>query len=80
MEKLLSKLRHMEYFVMKSQRTKIEEKLELLEAIEEMREKVQKIKERKEINYVNENIEGSDKDSDNTANDIRCVEEYSEEG
>ena len=33
MEKLESKLRHMEYFVMKSQNTTIEEKLELLAAI-----------------------------------------------
>ena len=43
MEKLESKLRHMEYFVMKSQNTTIEEKLELLEAIGEMKKKVQKI-------------------------------------
>ena len=39
MEKLESKLRHMEYFVMKSQNTTIEEKLELLEAIGEMKKK-----------------------------------------
>ena len=80
MEKLESKLRHMEYFVMKSQNTTIEEKLELLEAIGEMKKKVQKIKERKEVNYVNENFESSDEDNHNTTDDNRCLEEHAEKG
>ena len=67
MEKLDSKLRHMEYFVMKSQNTTTVEKIELLEAIGEMKKKVQIIKERKEVTNVDENIEISDKDSNNTA-------------
>ena len=79
MEKLESKLRHMEYFVMKSQNTTIEEKLELLEAIGEMKKKVQKIKERKEVTNVDENVEISDKGSDDTTNDIGRVEEHTEE-
>lgn len=48
MEKLESKLRNMEYFVMKLQGATTEEKLELLVAIGEMKKKVQEIKERKE--------------------------------
>ena len=79
MEKLESKLRNMEYFVMKSQNTTTVEKIELLEAIGEMKKKVQKIKERKEVTNVDENIEISDKDSNSIANDIRCLEEHTEE-
>ena len=80
MVKLETKLRHMEYFVMRSQNTTTEEKLELLEAIGEMKKKVQKIKERKEVNYVNENFESSDEDNHNTTDDNRYLEEHAEKG
>ena len=45
MEKLELKLRNMEYFVMKLQDAKTEEKLELLAAIGEMKKKIQNFKE-----------------------------------
>ena len=80
MEKLELKLRNMEYFVMKLKDATTEEKLELLAAIGEMMKKVKKFKERKEVTNVDENVEICDKDSDDTTNDIRRVEEYAEKG
>ena len=50
MVKLETKLRHMEYFVMRAQNTTTEEKLELLEAIGEMKKKYKKLK--KERRYI----------------------------
>ena len=80
MEKLELKLRNMELSVIKLKNITTEEMIELIVAIGEMKKKVQKIKEGREVKYVNENIEGSNKDNHNTADDIRCVEEYAEEG
>ena len=79
MEKLELKLRNMEYFVMKLKDATTEEKLELLAAIGEMKKKVQKFKEGKEVTNVDENVEISDKGSDDTTNDIGRVEEHTEE-
>ena len=44
-----------------------------------MKKKVQKIKKGKEVDYVNENIESSDKDNHNTTDDIGSDEEKTEE-
>ena len=44
------------------------------------KKKIQKFKEGKEETNVDENVEISDKDSDDTTNDIGRVEENAEEG
>ena len=79
MEKLELKLRNLEYFVIRMKDITTDEMIELLQVIGEMKKKVQKFKKGKEVTNVDEDVEISDKDSDDTANDIRRVEEYTEE-
>ena len=79
MERLELKLRNLELFVIKLKDITTEEMIELLVAIGEMKKKVQKFKKGKEVTNVDENVETSDKGSDDTTNDIGRVEEYTEE-
>ena len=79
MEKLELKLRNMELFVIKLKSITTEEMIELLVAIGEVKKKVQKLKEGKEVKNVDENVEISDKGSNDTANDIGRLEEHTEE-
>ena len=79
MEILELKLRNMELFVIKLKSITTEEMIELLVAIGEMKKKVQKFKKGKEVTNVDENVEISDKGSNDTANDIGRMEEHTEE-
>ena len=79
-EKLVLKLRNMEYFVMKMTDLTTEEKIDLLGKIGEIKTSVEPIIEGKEVKNVNENIESSDKSDNNTTNGIRRVEEHTEKG
>ena len=79
MEKLELKLRNLEYFVIRLKDITTEEMIELLQGIGEMKKKVQKFKKGKEVTNVDENDEISDKGSNDTANDIGRMEEYTKE-
>ena len=79
MEKLELKLRNLELFVIKLKDITTEEMVELLVAIGQIKKIVLKFKEGKEVKNVDKNVEISDKDNNDTANDIGRLEEHTEE-